>query len=269
MLPKNNDDNLTTGPEERRPKVIWCCVARTRLDSRMNKKKAKTPRWDGRTGVDEVANHLYDDIISLRLLPGTKMSEVEIASRFGVSRQPVREAFSRLANLDLLLIRPQKATEVKRFSMQSIEKSRFIRAAVEAEVLRRAAQRCDEEGAAALNASLERQRGLLATGAFEDFTTLDYEFHELLCKIAGVDYAFEVICAEKAKVDRLCVLGLSKEDRMPELIEDHARIVAAVKDNDAEKAVAEGMLHLSRLDSTIERIKLNNAHFFDDVEFAP
>ncbi|QCO55879.1 GntR family transcriptional regulator [Pseudorhodobacter turbinis] len=235
----------------------------------MNKHTAKAPKWDGRTGVDEVANHLYDDIISLRLLPGTKMSEVEIASRFGVSRQPVREAFSRLANLDLLLIRPQKATEVKRFSTQAIEKSRFIRAAVEAEVLRRAARLCDKEGAAALDASLEQQRALLTTGEYGDFSALDYQFHALLCEIAGVEYAFEVICSEKAKVDRLCVLGLSKEDRMPELIEDHARIVAMIKAHDAEKAVAEGMLHLSRLDSTIEHIKTNNAHFFDDIDTVP
>ncbi|KKK71856.1 hypothetical protein LCGC14_2909720, partial [marine sediment metagenome] len=73
-----------------------------------------TQMWDRRTGVDVVANHLYEEITSLRLLPGAKISEAEIAARFGVSRQPVRDAFSRLENLDLLLIRPQKATEVKR-----------------------------------------------------------------------------------------------------------------------------------------------------------
>ncbi len=225
--------------------------------------KPMTPKWDGRTGVDEVASQLYDDIVSLRLLPGAKMSEVEIATRFGVSRQPVREAFSRLSNLDLLLIRPQKATEVKRFSMKAIEKARFVRAAVEAEVLRRAARLCDKNGAAVLDASLKRQRALLKSGDIENFGPLDYEFHELLCQIAGVGFAFDVISSEKAKVDRLCILGLSEEDRMPALIEDHERIVAMIKAGDAEKAVDEGMLHLRRLDSTIERIKANNVHFFE------
>lgn len=233
------------------------------------KAKEIAPKWDGRTGVDDVANHLYDDIISLRLLPGTKMSEVEIAARFGVSRQPVREAFSRLSNLDLLLIRPQRATEVKRFSAKAIETARFVRAAVEAEVLRRAARKCDKDGAAALDASLDRQRALLTTCAPGDFGPLDYEFHQLLCNIAGVDYAFDVISAEKAKVDRLCALGLSKENRMPELIKDHERIAAMVKAGDAENAVTEGMLHLSRLDSTIELIKTRNAHFFQVEDESP
>ena len=49
--------------------------------------------------------------------PGAKLSEVEVARRIGVSRQPVREAFNRLATMDLLLIRPQKSTRVRGFSM--------------------------------------------------------------------------------------------------------------------------------------------------------
>ena len=62
---------------------------------------------DRRTSVDVVFEHLHDAIATLELLPGDKISEAEIAAQFGVSRQPVRDAFSRLENLDLLLIRPQ------------------------------------------------------------------------------------------------------------------------------------------------------------------
>jgi len=219
--------------------------------------------WDRRTGVDLVANHLYDEITSLRLLPGTKISEADIAARFGVSRQPVRDAFSRLANLDLLLIRPQKATEVRRFSVRAIEKARFVRAAVESEVLRRAARLCDEEGARLLDSSLEQQRDLLKQSDYEQFIELDYQFHKLLCNIAGVDYAFEVISAEKAKVDRLCMLGLSKDARMPDLIGDHEQIAEMVKAGKPEEAVAAVMKHLTRLDSTIEAIKTRNATYFE------
>ncbi|WP_146589361.1 GntR family transcriptional regulator [Puniceibacterium confluentis] len=226
-----------------------------------------TQNWDRRTGVDVVANHLYEEITSLRLLPGTKISEADIAARFGVSRQPVRDAFSRLANLDLLLIRPQKATEVKRFSMRSIEKARFVRAAVDSEVLRRASRLCDDKGAKQLETSLDRQRALLTTRSdHRAFNALDYEFHKLLCEIAGVGYAFDIITEAKAKVDRLCVLGLSQEDRLPTLIDDHEKIAAMVIAGKAEEAVEIGMLHLSRLDSTIESIQQHNAAYFESDE---
>jgi len=83
-----------------------------------------TAQMARRTSVDEVFDHLRDQILSLELKPGDLISEAEIAARFGLSRQPVRDAFSRLANLDMLLIRPQRATEVRRFSMRQIEKTR-------------------------------------------------------------------------------------------------------------------------------------------------
>lgn len=216
-----------------------------------------------RTTVDDVFDYLHRQISTLQLKPGDRISEAEIAAQFGVSRQPVRDAFSRLANLDLLLIRPQRATEVRRFSMREIEKARFVRAAVEKEVLLRAAIRCDVAGASRLDDALARQDAAVAATDIEAFGPLDYEFHEILCEIGGVDYAFDVIMAEKAKVDRLCILGISKEQRIPDLVEDHRAIAQAVISHDAKTAIAVGEKHLSRLDETIQRITASNANYFE------
>lgn len=213
--------------------------------------------------MDDIYSYLHAEILSLNLRPGDKISEADIAARFGVSRQPVRDAFNRLANLNLLLIRPQRATEVKRFSMREIEKARFVRAAIEGEVIRHAARQCDAQGAALLDAAIADQERAIIDRNVDGFGALDYEFHKTLCQIAKADFAFEVILAEKSKVDRLCMLGLSKEDRMPELVEDHRAIAQAVKDHDSARAVEIGMLHLSRLDKTIERISVTNASYFE------
>lgn len=215
-----------------------------------------------RTNVDDVFDYLRDQIATLKLKPGDRISEAEIAAQFGISRQPVRDAFSRLANQDLLLIRPQRATEVKRFSARAIEKARFIRAAIEKEVLARAAQFCDAQGAEQLNEALSAQRKIVEHGDFEAFGPLDYGFHKLLCEVAQADYAFEVILEEKAKVDRLCMLAQEKEQRLPDLVDDHHAIAKAVIDHDADAAIQAGMVHLSRLDETIEWIKASNANYF-------
>ncbi|SOH95257.1 DNA-binding transcriptional regulator, GntR family [Monaibacterium marinum] len=222
-----------------------------------------TQLGERRTSVDEIFSYLHEEILSLRLRPGDKIPESDVAARFGVSRQPVRDAFSRLANLDLLLIRPQRATEVKRFSMREIVKSRFVRAAIEKEVLRRAAEHCDEAGAAQLDAALASQQKAIEDKDVDGFGALDYAFHETICGIAKAEFAFDVIISEKSKVDRLCVLGLSKEDRMPELVEDHRVIADALKAHDADRAIEAGMLHLSRLDDTIRRISATNANYFE------
>lgn len=218
---------------------------------------------DRRSRVDQIVDYLYGEITSMRLLPGTRISETEIAERFGVSRQPVRDAFNRLENMDLIRIRPKKATEVRKFSPAAIEKSRFVRASVEAAVLRMAAARCDSAGGHQLDACLALQRKAQAEVDHKAFAQLDYEFHKTLCEIAGVPFAFDIIKEEKAKVDRLCILGLAKEDRMPQLIGDHEGIVAAVKEGRAEDAAEVGMRHLTRLDATIEAIRVTSAAYFD------
>lgn len=219
---------------------------------------------DRRTAVDEIFDHLHDEINALRLRPGDRISEAEIAARFGVSRQPVRDAFTRLANLDLLLIRPQRATEVRRFSAREIEKSRFVRAAVEAEVLRRAALSPDPGKGAVLARELDRQRAALAARDAAAFTALDYDFHRALCEIAGAGFAFEVISTEKAKLDRLCLLALAKDDRMPQLLADHEAIASAIRASDPALAYETGMHHLAQLDSTLDQITRDNASYFEN-----
>lgn len=219
---------------------------------------------DRGTSVDIVFDHLHQAITSLELRPGDKISEAEIAAQFGVSRQPVRDAFSRLENLDLLLIRPQKATEVKRFSIHEITKSRFVRASVESEVLRRAAKHCTPNDAKLLNTALADQSKVVSHGTFDEFGKLDYAFHETLCKIGKVEFASEVIAFEKANVDRLCRLSQSKGERMEELLQDHIAIADCVKSGDIDGAVKVGMIHLSRLDSTISTILDENAEYFEN-----
>lgn len=46
-------------------------------------------------------------------------------------------------------------------------------------------------------------------------------------------------------------------------MDDHRAISQSVKDGDAEEAVKHGMIHLSRLDSTIEAIYENHANYFE------
>jgi DNA-binding GntR family transcriptional regulator len=216
-----------------------------------------------RTSVDEVFDYLYGEISSLRMLPGDKISEAEIAAQFGISRQPVRDAFSRLGTMDMLVVRPQRATEVKRFSQREITKSRFVRAAVEVKVLQQAAQECTAQDGARIEACLVEQRAVVAARDYAAFGALDYEFHKALCEIANADFAFEVISLEKSKVDRLCLLGLANEDRMPNLLSDHEAIAEAVRSGDAQAAAAACLVHLSRLDATIEAVSKTNTRYFD------
>ena len=79
------------------------------------------------TMADSIYTQLRTAILELRLLPGVGISEAEVARHLGVSRQPVREAFGRLARTGYLRVQPQRRTEVVKISVQEVRNARFIR----------------------------------------------------------------------------------------------------------------------------------------------
>jgi len=217
-----------------------------------------------RTSADVVFDYLRGEIVSNSLPPGTKLSEVDIAGRFGVSRQPVRDAFSRLANQDLLLIRPQKPTEVRKFSLSKVTQARFVRLAIELEVVKSACDVWDAGRAATLEKNLARQRQVIDAGDIEGFHDLDYNFHKLICEHSGNGMMFETIQFYKGKIDRLCMLSLGEPSEASDLLQDHQELADALLAS--SKQDAEGVVrhHLSRLDGTIEQIRVEHAEFFED-----
>jgi len=216
-----------------------------------------------RTSADVVFDYLHEQIGTLQLLPGAKISEADIATQFGISRQPVRDAFSRLGNLDLLLIRPQKATVVRKFSLVAISKARFVRLSVELEVSRKAAASWDGRYLPQFETNLEEQRAALEAKDTDLFHALDYEFHRLLCQAADAEFAFEVISQNKARVDRLCVLSLTGQDRMLPLIMDHENMIDQLKRGDQDALCDIIRVHLARLDETISTIHTSHSTYFD------
>ncbi|WP_300061610.1 GntR family transcriptional regulator [uncultured Roseobacter sp.] len=216
-----------------------------------------------RTTTDLVFDQLRDEIVSLALLPGAKLSEAEIARRFGVSRQPVRDAFTRLESLDLLVIRPQKATKVRGFSRERIDHARFVRLAVELEVIRSACAVWDSPRQAALQGNLDQQQRVIETGNPEAFHALDYEFHKLICELGGHPLAFDTIEECKQRIDRLCVLSLGRASEAATLFADHQEIASGLMERDAARATAAARRHLARLDDTIAEIHRKHADFFD------
>src|SRR5215813_13113185 len=66
---------------------------------------------------DNVYESLRSDILSCRLAPGDDMREQELAERYAVSRQPVREALLRLAREHLVTVQPRQGYRVNPISL--------------------------------------------------------------------------------------------------------------------------------------------------------
>jgi DNA-binding GntR family transcriptional regulator len=226
-------------------------------------KQSEAEFAERRTTTDVVFDSLFEAIVSLQMLPGTKLSEAEVARRFGVSRQPVRDAFNRLESQDLLLIRPQKATQVRGFSLERISHARFVRLAIELEVTRNACLTWTADHSATLTENLAAQKQVVKERDTEAFHRLDYEFHRLICTLSGYPLAFTTIQECKKKIDRLCVLSLGRQSEAATLYEDHAELATALDAGNATDAARVVRRHLGRLDDTISSIHAEHSEFFE------
>ncbi|MGC1497941.1 MAG: GntR family transcriptional regulator [Sulfitobacter sp.] len=215
------------------------------------------------TSADEVFRQLKSDIISLRLVPGSKISEVEVAKACDVSRQPVREAFMRLGELNLLQIRPQKATRVRKISHQDLCNTRFIRAAVEVEVVRMACKVATPQTLGPIGENLALQKVAVETSDATMLHDLDYQFHKLICAAADCLPAFHVIAENKTHTDRVCMLELADVSGMAEVLDGHSEIFDAIVARDVDVAVAKTRHHLAHLDDTLKRASENYPDFFE------
>lgn len=212
--------------------------------------------------AEQVFQALYQQVLTLELPPGARTSEVEVAKAMGVSRQPVRDAFYRLSKLGFLEIRPQRGTHVTLISTEAVLQARYVRAALEIETIRQAADRFGPGDIAALSRLLEDQRRAIDAGDRPGFHVLDDRFHHEICRRAGVGFVWDLVGEYKGHMDRVRMLSLSFAAE--EAFADHQRMVDGLRRNDPDASAEAMRTHLSRITGQIGRIRDQHPDLFAD-----
>lgn len=211
---------------------------------------------------DAIFHEISARIRSLDLAPGTKLSEADVARQFGVSRQPVRDAFHHLSTLGFLVIRPQRATEVSLISPSTILAARFLRTSAEVEMVRRATTLITEKGLKRLERLVERQREAVTRADTGTFKTLDDRFHLGICEACGLGDVWTRIAENKAHTDRLRLLSI--RDSSADALRDHELILDALRQRDAEAATARMREHLDRIKGVLDDLRRTQHQWFSD-----
>jgi len=207
---------------------------------------------------------LRERIIRNDLEPGIRISESEIASGYAVSRQPVREAFIKLAEEGLVEVRPQRGTFVRKIAVSSVMDARFVREAIEADIVRHLAEHPDKALERDLRSQIAEQRKVAGKDPIR-FIELDERFHRSLATAAGRSYAWTVIESVKAQMDRVRHLSVQRFP-MEKLVEQHARVAEAIAKGDAAAAEKAMRAHLREILNDLPAIARSKPEFFDDGE---
>lgn len=194
---------------------------------------------------DYALRMITQNIVSLTLAPGSRVSEAELAEQMGLSRTPVREALHELDKSGIVKVSPQRGTTVSYIDYAVLDEIMFLRSSLECSVLR---VLCAQPGGLCLDA-LEDNLLLEQRAAARDDRTalmqLDNEFHRLLFCLAGKNRVYKLMAGSMALLDRERTLALSLMQQY-DFVCDHAALLKALREKNTAEALGVMQLHLGR-----------------------
>ena len=158
---------------------------------------------------------LWNQICSLDLLPGEKLSEVRLAAEFECSRVPVREALHRLAADGAVDVFPKRGSFVSLIDRQQVEQTRYLREVLETHVC------------------------------------LDEDFHHIFYSLAHREFVLEHTGPQNVHYRRARLLSIHHEAKET-IIEQHTDILEAIRANDRERLQNAIFTHLNNVNVVMQ-----------------
>jgi DNA-binding GntR family transcriptional regulator len=188
--------------------------------------------------ADEVYDTLLGQLMSLRIVPGSRVTIDALARELGVSQTPIRDALNRMEADGLVVRVPHAGYRIP----PQITRDRFedmveVRLLLEPAAARRAAERASAQQVAGLRRMLEEMAELVGGDrhlAYGAFGLRDAAFHDLVAQSAGNQLVREALARLHTHVH---LFRLHYDTEVTYLaMGEHDEVVAAVAARDPDAA---------------------------------
>ena len=218
-------------------------------------------------GADEVYESIKNRILKLELEPGKKISENQMCQEYNLSRSVIRIVFTRLSEVNLVDIAPQRGTYVSLFELRHIEDLQILRTAVEKEVLFHMFAKLSKEEILEvvnkLKENLNEQRKYINYSNYDSgFEKLDYDFHSILCNSVKLTGIMGLISNSMIHLERWRNFNVAFDNRIPELIGEHAKMIEAIEEGSLIKSQEAITNHLETVSAMDKRAKAKYPQYF-------
>jgi DNA-binding GntR family transcriptional regulator len=193
------------------------------------------PTGEAATLADQAYVAIRHLIVTLELPPGSAIREPELTARLGIGRTPVREALRRLALERLVAVFPRRGMEVTTVDVRDLARLCEVRAVLEPEAARLAAERATRADLAEINAL----RDELAEGRGRDDRTLidlDERIHRAIYRASHNLLLEETLDWYYTHALRIWMLALDRTDELHDAVGEHASLLDAIARGKGERA---------------------------------
>ncbi|MGB8397419.1 GntR family transcriptional regulator [Bradyrhizobium sp.] len=208
----------------------------TRTPTRRRSRTVKTKEG---TLTDRAYRELEEMIVTLRLSPGTVLSEQALVVRLKIGRTPIREALQRLARDGLVVIMPRRGIMVSEINLRLQLRLLEVRRVLERLMASLAAERATPEERREF---AEVAEAMLAAAARADdiaFMRLDQRFNILVATAARNEFARRSIGLMNALSRRFWYQHYQQVADLPLAAKLHAAVARAISQRKAKAAATE------------------------------
>jgi DNA-binding GntR family transcriptional regulator len=193
-------------------------------------------------------------IVTLELGPGSVINERELVEQLGIGRTPVREALRRLAQEGLVEVYPRRGMFVTDVDVRNLALISEVRAALEPEAARLAAERATD----AERAELQELLDALDAGASDDqaLMALDERIHRAVYRCARNDLLEATLEQYYVLALRIWTIALDRQHELKDAVQEHRALLEAIHDGDGERAAATMCAHVEDFEQAMRRVLL-------------
>ncbi len=184
-------------------------------------------------------------ILRGKVKPGQRLKEEQLASEIGTSRTPVREAFHKLEQEELVTRLPWGGFVVREWSCSDVEEIFGIRSILESYAAFLATEKIDKVMLGMLEDKLRESEEYVKRGETEKLVQLNTEFHDILYKASKSRKLYHMINNLRDYFYRYRVAILGVNGIPQRSLRDHRKMLLAMKKKDSalvEKLVREHIL---------------------------
>lgn len=227
--------------------------------------KAKVVTFDGAkiqsgNGMKEeqIVSAIYNAVMEHRLPPGTKLTEAAFSSFFNVSRTVIRKALFRLAQRNVIELRPNRGAIV---ACPTIEETHAVfeaRCIIEREIIKTVCQNIKKDQLRQLRSMANKELKAQESGDRHTLVRLTGDFHVLLSEFSG-NSILKGFLTELVSRTSL-IIALYEAPGAPVCTShDHWELIELIEKKDVEGAAKAMVEHLDEIESRLNLTKTEDS----------
>lgn len=194
--------------------------------------------------VTQIARQITEAIVTGRLKPGARLTELQLSREFGTSRAPIREAARLLESQGLVVSSPRRGFFVRTLEPQDMRDIYELRIGLELHAASIALEKIGQRDIEMLEAQIVKMYASAKQGSIEQQIFEDFTFHRMLCEASGNKRLLKVY--DELATEMRCGITLIGKlyDDPHRLAATHEPILEALKARDRDALLAALRYHI-------------------------